>query len=102
MKKILLSCFLDASYFSQPQVILVESFEGTISPAYNLSGGINPNVYTLSSTSCDGIKAVGGFLDGSANTSSKTMDLIYTKPANVTSNGDNITLSISLITIKSP
>ena len=102
MKKILLSCFLAASYFSQAQVIALESFEGTISSAYSLSGGINPNVYTLSPTSCDGIKAVGGFLDGSANTASKTMDLVYTKPANVTSNGDNITVSISLITIKNP
>ncbi|WP_300673127.1 GEVED domain-containing protein [Soonwooa sp.] len=97
MKKILLSCFALASYFASAQIVAIESFEGSISSAYSLTGGINPDVYTINPHSCDGDKAVGALLKGTS-TQNRTMDLIYTKPANVTSNGLPIYVSISLLT----
>lgn len=101
MKKLLLFLsFTALSTMGSAQILVAESFEGASNPAFVISGGYTgtAGVYT-GSAACDGTGFIGAEVWG-GGTSSKTLNLIYTKPSTITANGKKIDITFSYSILK--
>ncbi len=97
MKKFLLSCFLALGIGATAQITVNETFETFPVPNFAVTGGYLPNVY--SDGGCGGTNSgIGSNIYGTAAVN-KTVNIIYTKPAEVTANGKKIDISFDYSTI---
>lgn len=81
------------------QILVTESFENSTSPGFAITGGyINTaGVYT-GTAACDGTAFMGAEVYG-ANTTTRTVNLVYTKPAGITANGKKIDITFAYSTL---
>lgn len=100
MKKLLFSCFLALGIGANAQIYVNESFEAGSPVTFAITGGYTAStgVYNITPSSCDGLSAIGGNNYQASPTASATVNLVYTKPAATTANGNKIDVSFTVST----
>lgn len=103
MKKLLLFLsFTALSTMASAQILVTESFENATYPGFVISGGYTDAVTpttagTYIGSTCDGNVFIGANSYGST-VANRTINLVYTKPANITANGKKIDVSFLFTT----
>ncbi len=97
MKKILFLSSMALATMSSAQILVTESFENATSPGFVISGGYTGTAATYIGSTCDGNTFIGAEVYG-LSTATRTVNLIYTKPASITANGKKIDISFAYTT----
>lgn len=99
MKKLLFLSLTALSILGSAQILVTESFENATYPGFTITGGNTSTAGTyIGAASCDGSSFIGAQTYGST-TATRTVNLIYTKPAGVIANGKKIDITFSYSTV---
>lgn len=98
MKKLLFLSLTALSIMGSAQILVTESFENATYPGFTITGGNTNTAGTYTGTSaCDGSGFIGAQVYGSS-TATRTVNLLYTKPASITANGKKVDITFSYST----
>lgn len=94
--------FTTLSTMASAQILVTESFENATYPGFVISGGYTDAITgstagTYIGSTCDGNVFIGANSYGST-VANRTINLVYTKPANITANGKKIDVSFLFTT----